>query len=205
MSFSIIRPSRNAANLAPCIRAIRDAGETARIIVVDDGVDREQFGIEADDPFFVDGVKPFCFARNVNLGIRFAGGDDVILLNDDALLKTPMGFSALSEVIHRPWKTTGSLPEYDIIASTCNNVGNQNQWPQGLRTRVCAPASGPGGPWAVYRSRARVGRESGWCRAQCEPFVSCAGGVRRRDGRERGHTHIYIHENMRERERERES
>ena len=49
-----------------------------------------------------------------------------------------------------------------------------------------------------------VGREAGWCRAQCEPFVSCAGGVRRRDGRERGHTHIYIHENMRERERERE-
>ena len=35
----------------------------------------------------LEGVKPFIFARNCNLGIRAAGSDDVVLLNDDALLE----------------------------------------------------------------------------------------------------------------------
>jgi GT2 family glycosyltransferase len=126
MSFSIIIPSRNAANLVPCIRAIREAGETARIIVVDDGdlvaynysVGNEEGtdGIE-----YVEGVKPFVFARNVNIGIRTAGDDDVVILNDDALLKTPMGFSIMS----RPpeW-----MPGYGVIAAACNTVGNERQF-----------------------------------------------------------------------------
>jgi GT2 family glycosyltransferase len=36
--------------------------------------------------FSVEGKQPFCFARNVNLGIVQASPDDVILMNDDALL-----------------------------------------------------------------------------------------------------------------------
>jgi GT2 family glycosyltransferase len=76
----------------------------------------------------VAGEKPFIFARNANIGIRAAGDDDVILLNDDALLKTPCGFSELRSLAHLN-------PEYGIIASSCNNVGNQNQLPKarGLR------------------------------------------------------------------------
>ena len=39
MSYSIIIPSKNVTNLAACIGALRAAGEMARVIVVDDGVD----------------------------------------------------------------------------------------------------------------------------------------------------------------------
>jgi hypothetical protein len=135
MPFSIIIPSRTASNLIPCIRAIREAGETARIIVVDDferrgdcrdaiqqcyGCTVGALGYIAET---VNGDRPFIFARNANIGIRAAGEDDVILLNDDALLKTPMGFSGLRECFESP-------TPWGIMAATCNNVGNANQWPR---------------------------------------------------------------------------
>ena len=125
MSFSVIIPSKNAANLVPCVRAIREAGETCRIIVVDDGVGnwRGLDDIWQRSDLIVPGVKPFVFARNVNIGIDAAGEDDVIVLNDDALLKTPHGFTFLNNV-------STFNPEYGIIAATCNNVGNPNQHQQ---------------------------------------------------------------------------
>lgn len=130
--YSVVIPSRTASNLVPCIRAIREAGETARIIVVDDGVDWIQDSpdgrcrvhilgelLRDDGVVIVPGAKPFCFARNVNIGIRAAGDDDVIVLNDDALLKTPGGFTAMAAQA-----TRGTL---GLIASSCNMVGNRNQ------------------------------------------------------------------------------
>jgi len=123
--FSVIIPSRNPGNLIPCVKAIRAAGERCRIIVIADfrtttdevaACEALQYGrVE-----FVHGVKPFCFARNMNIGIRCAGDDDVILLNDDTLLETPRGFTAL----HR----RSFDPAYGIIASSCSTVGNTNQW-----------------------------------------------------------------------------
>jgi GT2 family glycosyltransferase len=129
VSFSVVMPSKSASNLAPCIRAIRDAGETCRVIVVDDGVDFAKLCFQGLGPYqVVSGVKPFCFARNVNLGIRAAGTDDVILLNDDALLKTRYGFTSLERL---------SLQEdLGLIAASCDTVGNQNQFRQpGSRLR----------------------------------------------------------------------
>lgn len=140
MSFSVIIPSKSAANLVPCIRAIREAGETCRIIVVDDGVSTldaiKAAGMQIagegaewqkwceDDKLlsadWIDGAKPFVFARNINIGIRAAGEDDVILLNDDALLKTPGGFSELAACA-----ATGSV---GLIAAACDTVGNPNQF-----------------------------------------------------------------------------
>src|SRR5271169_4645677 len=97
MAFSIIIPSRNTKNLAVCVRAIRRANETARVIVMDDGLDRN---VWSDCTLQVCACpKPFIFARNVNAGIRWAGTDDVLLLNDDALLETPRGFSLMSECL----------------------------------------------------------------------------------------------------------
>ena len=120
MAFSVVIPSRSAANLVPCIKAIRDEGETCRIIVIDDGLDHAQLHRCAGtfDPYYVAGAKPFVFARNVNLGIAAAGDDDVIVLNDDALLKTPRGFSLLAE--------RGA--DYGVVAAACNAVGNVNQF-----------------------------------------------------------------------------
>ncbi len=99
MAYSIIIPSRNIDNLRACVGAIRACGETARIIVVDDGLDHSKihWGTGKLDPYRVEGMKPFCFARNVNVGIRAAGDDDVLLLNDDALLANGHGFTRIAE------------------------------------------------------------------------------------------------------------
>ncbi len=78
----------------------------------------------------------FVFARNVNIGIESAGSDDVVLLNDDALLKSSGGFAAMQ-------RATQEHPEYGLVSATTNNVGNPNQNPLagivGLREepRVC--------------------------------------------------------------------
>lgn len=122
MSFSIVIPSRSSSNLVPCIRAIREAGEAARIIVVDDGLPSDTFAGENTGLIeIVSGVKPFVFARNVNIGIRAAGDDDVILLNDDALLKTPAGFTALAGA-------TLVAERCGLAAAACDTVGNPNQF-----------------------------------------------------------------------------
>jgi hypothetical protein len=96
--LSIIIPSKTDANLGACVRAIRGAGETATVIVVDDFDGPTRFLLPQDEP--VDwqmGEKPFVFARNINIGIRATAGD-VVLLNDDALLRTPHGFTAMQRM-----------------------------------------------------------------------------------------------------------
>jgi GT2 family glycosyltransferase len=127
--FSVIIPSKTDRNLSACVAAVRAAGETCRIIVVDDFDGPARFLPSEHEPVdWQKGVKPFVFSRNVNIGIQAANGDDVILLNDDALLKTPHGFTAMQRIVQ-------DHPEYGVIAATCNNVGNRRQWPQksGLR------------------------------------------------------------------------
>ena len=137
MNFSIIIPSRNAANLGPCSLAIWGNESDASIIVVDDGLPKDLFLTKAAD--FIPGVKPFIFARNVNIGIQAVNNPerigrfkdeprDVILLNDDALLQTPGGFTAMAAVAH-------DHPEYGLIAATTNVTGNLNQLPKGIGLR----------------------------------------------------------------------
>ncbi len=128
MALSIIIPSKTASNLIPCVRAIREAGENHRIIVVDDGLDLDMatrefvaFTVDAHPCEMIQGRKPFCFARNINIGIKAAGNDDVVLLNDDAKLVTPLGFTMMARI--------AQMPEYGIVSSTCNNVGNPLQNP----------------------------------------------------------------------------
>lgn len=135
--MTVIILSKTASNLIPCVEAVRTNEPTAKIVVVDDGLSEsvEQYGrdkfIEFDRvcaPRWKSGVKPFVFARNANIGIAAAGDDDVLLLNDDALLKTPGGFQVLADAC-------AADPSIGIIASTCNNVGNRAQWPQGKGLR----------------------------------------------------------------------
>lgn len=126
VSFSVIILSNNIDNLRPCIREIRVNEPNARIVVVDDGLE----GMYVEDPrlsgphtipvTYVAGEKPFVFARNANIGIKCCIGDDVILLNDDAILKTPNGFSMLEAA-------SKAHPEYGVIAAVADSVGNPNQ------------------------------------------------------------------------------
>lgn len=144
MSLAVIIPSKTSANLFPCVSAVRQHEPDARIIVVDDGLDRAPVGVEC-----VQGAKPFCYARNINIGIKaaceqievttlsdarpqFISGplnhDGVILLNDDAILETPGGFTAMAQACR-------DYPEYGLIGATANIVGNPNQHPKGIGLR----------------------------------------------------------------------
>ena len=103
MSFTIVIPLRNAENLKACIEAIRASGCEAYIDVIDDTElgDYSIFDVsERDDRVLLScGKKPFCFSANVNIGIAKAGTEDVIVINDDALLVDPDQLSTLDEMV----------------------------------------------------------------------------------------------------------
>lgn len=121
MAFSIVIPSRNADKLEAVVTRIREMGETARIIVADSGLQRHPRGC-----MYVDTALPFVFARACNDAIRLAGNDDILLLNDDALLETPRGFTKLAEV-------AAAHPEHGLISPAIDWIGNLNQNDHGAR------------------------------------------------------------------------
>jgi GT2 family glycosyltransferase len=133
-NLTVIIPSKNHVNLSQCIGAVRTAGETCRIIVVDDGINLPELTRSAKNGSLknvkiIEGKKPFVFARNCNIGIREAGEDDVILLNDDALLKSKNGFTLLQ-------KEAEAHSEYGCIGAVTNVTGQIMQKPmkKGLRS-----------------------------------------------------------------------
>lgn len=120
--FKVVILSKQPLNLILCVRSIL-ANEPDlppdHIIVVDDGARGEA---EAQLPplRWVMGIKPFIFARNANLGIREAG-TDVILLNDDAQLVTPHGFTQLLQQMQ-------SRPQVGLCSPSIQGaVGNPRQ------------------------------------------------------------------------------
>lgn len=125
--LSIIIPSKTAANLKACLKSLRECEPNCRIIVVDDGIDWT--AIDAGGMEIVKGQKPFIFARNCNIGIEAAGDDDVVLLNDDALLKTRGGLSLLQ-------KAAEENREYGCIGAVTNVTGQILQKPQGKGLRL---------------------------------------------------------------------
>lgn len=129
MSLAAVILSKSIANLGPCLDAVRAREPRVRLHVVDDGLAPN----ELNDVYYrqadiVLGQKPFVFARNANIGLRYAfeslDTDAVVLLNDDALLETPQGFTKM----YQQWERS---PEFGLIASSTNNVGNVNQHPKG--------------------------------------------------------------------------
>lgn len=122
MSFSVVVLSSRASNLVPCVRAVL-AGEPAlppaNVVVVDDGA-RASAEPSLLGVTWVTGITPFIFARNANLGIQ-AAGRDVVLLNDDASLITPRGFSLLAAEVQRH-------SEVGICSAGVHGaIGNPNQ------------------------------------------------------------------------------
>lgn len=138
MAFTVIVPSRNPTNLAACVKALRNNEPKARIKVVWDlsrGNNHLQYevaeslGLYAYDGDIIEVEDPFIFAKSINTGIRNScNWDDIVILGDDGLLQTPGGFSLLESEAE-------AHPEYGIISATMNNVGNRNQWPQGIGLR----------------------------------------------------------------------
>lgn len=125
--FHVVILSQQADNLRGCLDSILKNEPTLprnRIVVVDDGAkadcEREYPGIT-----WVQGIKPFVFARNANLGIGQCP-NDVILMNDDARLETKYGFTSLGFA-------TKSREEIGIASAAIRGfVGNHNQAPWGI-------------------------------------------------------------------------
>lgn len=55
------------------------------IVIVRDG-HQEVYQSNGHNVSLLNGVQPFCYARNVNLGINWLGTKDVILINDDCTI-----------------------------------------------------------------------------------------------------------------------
>lgn len=147
MSFSVVVLSRKVENVIPCVKHVLLAEKECTIHVIDDGIQWENsgdLGFPSDWEYpdrqdrisevlrrmqCQSGAKPFIFARNANIGIRASCQDDVILLNDDALLETTRGFTLLAAA-------AAAHPEFGVISAVTNVVGNLAQRPQagtGLR------------------------------------------------------------------------
>jgi Glycosyl transferase family 2 len=131
VSYSIVIPSKNADNLKACLKALRDAGETARVIVVDDGVDWDKGPVIPEIGIGVriaKGVNPFVFSRNCNIGILAAGDDDVVLLNDDALLSQPP-YGPRDLIWNFAWLGEACRGNIGLCAATTNLTGQPLQHP----------------------------------------------------------------------------
>lgn len=135
MSLSVIIPSKTAVNLKACIDGMRAAAEISKVIVVDDfAVRAPELPSDCGWVTWIKGIRPFVFARNINIGICEAGTDDVILLNDDALLMTEGGFSTMQA-------SARAHPEFGIISATTNISNSPTQRPRGIGLRE-SPARG---------------------------------------------------------------
>jgi GT2 family glycosyltransferase len=117
-------------NLRECASAVLlyERGlEPKNIVVVDDDeTGKVHEYIKQAKLTRVKGAKPFIFARNANRGMwkAFDREPYVILMNDDALLKTKNGFSEMirQSTLH---------PEFGIISATTNSTGNPRMQPTG--------------------------------------------------------------------------
>lgn len=128
-NLSVVIPSKTATNFVPCAEAVRRHEPEARIILIDDGMDLSW--LPRPDLMPCIGHRtglPFVFSRNVNAGIKLAERDDVVVLNDDALLETPGGFSLLQ-------KAADEHPEFGLIGAVTNVTGASGQFPQTIGLR----------------------------------------------------------------------
>lgn len=119
--YSIVILSKDARNLKTCLESILSKDDISKVVVVDDGVDWNICPY-ADRVQIVKGAKPFCYATNVNIGLRHCAGN-VILMNDDAALETTSGFTELNE--------KASASNLAVVSAAINGlVCNREQIPQ---------------------------------------------------------------------------
>lgn len=81
---TVVTPSRTSKLLNRLLESLFRTNKCfdGDIVVVDDGL--ETFPFSEEGVRFVAGVKPFCFARNVNIGIAHADRQtDIFIANDD--------------------------------------------------------------------------------------------------------------------------
>lgn len=112
-SLTVIIPSKTPSNLVSCMQAIHEKEPEVVFFLANDGIDLATVDLS---PFSerapISGYhcpKPFIFARNINIALQGTGDSDVVLCNDDALLETRGGFSAMRRYCERH-------PEYGLLS-----------------------------------------------------------------------------------------
>ncbi len=123
--WAVIIPSARIQNLVFSVGSIlcsHPGLDPSRIVIVDDGARKEGEHMVPAGVTWVDGVKPFVFSRNINLGVKACGdARTFILLNDDAEVLSLCGFDLLSDYL-RQQPQTGILS-----AGIQGTVGNERQ------------------------------------------------------------------------------
>lgn len=116
----LVIPSGNQENLNSCLDSVftnESLLPPSNIFVVTDG------DIHAKDVNVIKGERPFIFSRNVNFGLLVARSshNNLVVMSDDAILKTPNGLSMLE-----------SSDGYSIVSPGIDGeCGNHNQVNQG--------------------------------------------------------------------------
>lgn len=123
-NWRVVIPSNDSARLRKSVASVLKAHPSIPaewIIVVDDGA---RSGWRSTDPTvsWVPGIKPFVYARNVNLGIRAAGPYDIVVMGDDVEVQTHRAFDSL--------RSDKSITSASIVGP----VGNPKQsWKTGCQ------------------------------------------------------------------------
>lgn len=127
--FYLIIPSRRLDNLMDCLTAITThESNPPPVVVVDDGLPPFNYQTYPGLIYRVPGQTPFNFSAAINKAATFtqklSPGSDFIILNDDAFLETPDGFTNLA--------TAAQGSHYALVSSLVNGVVcNSHQQPHG--------------------------------------------------------------------------
>lgn len=103
--FAVVIPSKTLSNITQCVKEIskNTADGELSLHIVNSGFDVYEFwqtflDVELKCNVWIHiATSPFVFARAVNLGVRASNEEVIIVMNDDALLKTPNGLTMLAE------------------------------------------------------------------------------------------------------------
>lgn len=121
MSYTVVIPSSSLYNLSVCVPSFRKTELNTPIVVIEDGP------LSGPEPIpfghYILGEQPFIFSRNINQGIVAAGGRDIILLNDDAVLV----HGNLSGLMHAANKIQGIVSA--SIRGAANNPAQLERTP----------------------------------------------------------------------------
>lgn len=126
--ISIVIPSKTVPNIQKSIRCIQHFESGTRqdmhVVVVLDGIDLldpnlpvTKNGVHVS---YVQGVQPFVFARNVNIGAHSHPDADLVVMNDDALLTVPGGITEMCLALRRPENLKFGILSSKVFGAACN-------------------------------------------------------------------------------------
>jgi hypothetical protein len=134
MSWSVIVPSCNDANIVDFVSSLRASHPDVtpdQVVIVDDGLSDHARSI-LEDCTFVAGVKPFVFARAINMGAAVEPDRDLVIVGDDVRFLSNSLIDRLAAQSH------------DVAAISPEIIGLCGQEAQRSRSRATVA------PWLAF-------------------------------------------------------